>query len=125
MFVIPIYKQKHQSNHYLLRNATFLGRVSLEGPWTMVSLGGFPGLVHHSDTKIKHRIYGEVYRINQDELDALDLLEGNGTFYTRTQIVTPWKKAWCYFAPPSFLLKPDRYPVVESGVWNPIEEPYS
>src|SRR5690606_26884300 len=85
--------KRGHGNHYLLANpnVAFLGRTILTGPYHMVSLGGFPAVVRSPDVKLQNRILCEVYRIDEETLEALDILESNGQFYTRDQVVTPWK----------------------------------
>lgn len=62
----------HESNHHLLKNAKCLCRQA----WTngiLYDTGyGYPGLLA-SATK---RVYGEVYKVNEEQLKQLDLLEG-------------------------------------------------
>ncbi len=72
-------------NHRLLRRhcARLVAPAqTINAGWTMLSLGGFPGVVHGGEDVI----YSEVYRVDQDGLAALDRLEGYPTFYDREQI---------------------------------------
>lgn len=123
VFVYGTLKRGH-SNHYLLegdnftKDTKFVGRCYIEGSYQMRHLGGFPG-VQRADTGagLKNRVYGEVYVITEETLKALDIMEGNGHFFTRDQIHTPWKKAWMYMIPPSF----DRGAIVGNGCWHPAK----
>ncbi len=106
-------------NHPLLHGSTFLGRMALPGPYVMLDLGFYPGVVRKQggDTAT---ISAEVYQVSEETLYALDCLEGHPTYYKREKVETPWKKAWCYFLPESYLTKDIE--VVEDGVWQPNEE---
>ena len=119
VFVYGTLKRLHY-NHELIesKNVTdsvFLGRCYIEGAFRMRDLNWYPGVQYVADPKVKNRIYGEVYRISEDTLKALDIMEGNGNFFTRGQVDTPWKKAWCYMIPASYY---DR-PIIETGAWKP------
>lgn len=119
VFVYGTLKHGH-GNHRLLEKATFLGRCYITGTYRLLDLGWYPGLVLDQNTP-KSNIFGEVYRITQETLDDLDILEGNGSYYTRTQVQTPWKKAWCYFLPGAYNDRNDlKY--LEKGVWKPSDD---
>lgn len=130
VFVYGTLKMGH-SNHkiigrHLPKEAIYLGRCSIRGPYTMIDLGYFPGVVQHkSDPTIKNEVWGEVYRINEEILTHLDILEGNGHFYTRDKVETPWKKAWCYFVPKSYMPTTNRNAIIKDGVWHPTSEEQS
>lgn len=119
VFVYGTLKRLHY-NHVTLSNkdikdTEFLGRCYITGPFQMRNLTFYPGVQRVADSTEKHRIYGEVYRIGENTLEALDILEGNGYFFTREQVDTPWKKAWAYFIPPTY----EKGSVIKEGVWNP------
>lgn len=68
-------------NHrYLASYAGAAARTRAE--WTMVSLGGFPGIMRGGATAI----VGEVYDVSGETVQALDRLEGHPGFYRRTKI---------------------------------------
>lgn len=120
VFVYGTLKRLHY-NHEVIESETakgteFLGACFIEGPWQMRDLTWYPGVQHMGDPKVKNRIYGEVYRVTEDTLKALDILEGNGHFFTRTQTETPWKKAWVYMIPSNF---DAGKPIIKEGVWKP------
>ena len=106
-----------------LENAEFLGRCLAPSDFLMVDLGAFPGAIKKKglegdEFQEAQPISLEVYKVTEEELHGCDLLEGNGSFYTREQINTPWKKTWIYILPQ------DRYshmPVVSSGSWEPMQ----
>lgn len=106
-------------NHRLLDapSTRFLGRDVITGPYVMVSLGGFPGVVEVEDKTVSNDILGEVYEVDVDTLHSLDLLEGHPEFYTRRKVRGTHVdgKLWLYFLPTSYLDNPR----VESGCWRP------
>jgi gamma-glutamylaminecyclotransferase len=127
VFVYGTLKKGHHNHkiigRHLGKESVFLGRCALNGPFTMVDLGYFPGVIYTpTDTTVKNMIYGEVYRINQEILTHLDVLEGNGQFYTRERVETPWKKAWCYFIPRNYMPVNRSGAIITSGTWRPSEE---
>jgi gamma-glutamylcyclotransferase (GGCT)/AIG2-like uncharacterized protein YtfP len=70
-------------NHRLMESrSTFITKDQIKG--LMVSLGGFPGVVHADDRCVK----GEVYEVTDDCLKDLDRLEGHPRFYKRTKVTT-------------------------------------
>jgi gamma-glutamylcyclotransferase (GGCT)/AIG2-like uncharacterized protein YtfP len=106
-----------QGNHRLLAKAKFLGRSYIEGNYRMVSLGGFPGVIRHESIPM-NRIVGEVYQVDEDTLQSLDVLEGHPRFYKRDKVPTSHKNAWCYFLPHEY---GDKYPQI-AHVWRPSNE---
>jgi len=71
-------------NNRLLESSKFISEaITVNDNFDMTSLGGFPGVVSEG----QKRISGEVYSISNDILSRLDVLESNGSFYTRRQIV--------------------------------------
>jgi gamma-glutamylcyclotransferase (GGCT)/AIG2-like uncharacterized protein YtfP len=69
-----------ESNHRLLAGARLLALVRTAPRYTLVSLGGFPGLIEGGRTSV----VGEVYALTGDAmLAALDRLEGHPRFYER------------------------------------------
>jgi gamma-glutamylaminecyclotransferase len=104
-----------QPNNRALAGATYLGRCYLEGPYKMVSLGHFPGVIETGVAEDRNRILGEVYEVTEDVLHTLDLIEGHPSFYNRRKVATPWKNAWCYFLPREYLTTRQE---VETGIWR-------
>ena len=123
VFVYGTLKRGH-SNHYLIKDgkdSKFLGREILEGPYTMLDLRYYPGVIRQdSNSSLSRRIYGEVYRISEETLEVLDTLEGNGRFFTRRQIPTRFKKAWAYFIPEAYLQ--NGKDIIQGGCWRPLED---
>lgn len=120
VFVYGTLKHGHGNHEYYLKNSQFLGRHMLKGKHRLVDLGAFPGLVDLSAEEAcpESDVIGEVYLIDEKVLAALDLLEGNGTFYNRKKIDTPWKKAWCYYLPTEYSDEME----VPGGSWNPSDD---
>lgn len=103
-----------------LAGAEFLGRCYIEGPYVMVNLGWYPAVCELQEPEApKRRICGEVYRISDDILHTLDLIEGHPHYYARRKIETPHKKAWVYMLPPQNV---QGRQVIEDGIWRPTEE---
>ena len=103
-------KQGH-GNHRLLSLSKFLGITETEEEWSMLHLGGFPGLIEGSSA-----VHIEVYEVNDETFSRLDMLEGYPSFYNRREIETKFGTAWVYY-----LDSPYNYhdrPVIEHGCWG-------
>jgi gamma-glutamylcyclotransferase (GGCT)/AIG2-like uncharacterized protein YtfP len=79
-------------NHGLLHGAELLGAHRTEPRFTLYRLGAYPGLAAGGNTAV----HGEVYRVNEAGLRALDQLEDYPRLYDRVQIPTPYGRAWVY-----------------------------
>jgi gamma-glutamylaminecyclotransferase len=104
-------------NHSLLKDQRLIGPDSITAKHTMVSLGWFPGVVKVEAPDAPDTVvHGELYEVNPEVLDSLDVLEGHPTFYRREKVQTDisGRKAWVYY------LQDERgsYPAVEDGVWR-------
>lgn len=112
VFVYGSLKRGHGLNH-VLSTSEFLGRTHLIGPWRLVSLGAFPGLVQAPSGK--RLIHGELYQVDPGILQRLDGIEGHPRFYERKVVqVSSGEEAWAY------TLQFDEYgdyPEVEGGCW--------
>lgn len=73
--------KKNFHNNDLLSNAEFIGNGVTDSKYFMINLGNFPGVISGFS-----KISGEVYKINFEILQDLDILEGNGEFYQRHEI---------------------------------------
>ena len=80
-------------NHSLLGDSQLKSEEVLEGEYTMLHLGGFPGVVLEGTTPITV----EVYEIDEDTFSRLDMLEGYPSFYNRKQVETRAGMAWIYY----------------------------
>lgn len=102
-------------NHRLLREAEFVREHVIYG-YTMISFGAFPALV---PTGKSHAVV-EQYRVNEEEFQRLDMLEGYPHFYDRCLLDTPdGEVAWVYFIDDQELLNRG---VVEHGDWVRYKE---
>lgn len=107
--------KKGFGNHYLLKDSSFLGEVKTLPEFTMISLGGFPGILTGGHTSIS----GEVYEVNTETLAKLDRLEGHPTWYRRTPItLLNDEKVETYIYLKSNPSPSQRFPIVESGEWK-------
>ncbi|MCK5612761.1 gamma-glutamylcyclotransferase [Candidatus Pacearchaeota archaeon] len=98
-------------NHRVIEDAKFLGEHITDSDYTMLSLGGFPGVIENGDISI----IGEVYEVTDEIFARLDMLEGYPTFYGRKQIKTAYGTAWIYLLPNGYL---NKYAKVASGNWR-------
>lgn len=114
VFVYGTLRQGY-GNHRLLEGARFLGVRHTAPTFTMIHLGGFPGVLATGQTSI----IGEVYEVTDPEmLRRLDRLEGHPDWYRRTPIVTLEGDAVEIYIYPENDGRSRTAPVVESGDWN-------
>ena len=114
-------------NNSILENSPLVGEAMSEGRFTMLHLGGFPGIVAKGTTTI----HGEVFEVDDNTLSRLDRLEGHPSFYCRTPMkvllnpegdgVGEWIDVEGYLLPDVWLN--DSYghgskTIVESGSWR-------
>jgi gamma-glutamylcyclotransferase (GGCT)/AIG2-like uncharacterized protein YtfP len=96
--------KKDLGNHkiYMERlNAEFIGYDSISGPFSMVSLGGFPAVCHNDKIKGAPEVFGELYKLPAEALKSLDALEGHPRWYCRERLSTDIhdRRAWIYLMP--------------------------
>ena len=93
--LVAVYGSLRQGfgNNMLLRNSEYLSTEVLEGEYTMLDLGAFPGVILEGDTPITV----EIYSVDDATFLDLDHLEGYPTFYNRLQVKTSQGMAWMYF----------------------------
>ena len=107
--------KKGFGNHHFLRNAVFEGTYELQG-YDMYSLGCFPGIKKGEGT-----ITIEVYHIDEDMLENIDMLEGYDreegarSFYLRREINIQGMPTFIYIFNHSLGANPM---LVESGNWE-------
>jgi gamma-glutamylcyclotransferase (GGCT)/AIG2-like uncharacterized protein YtfP len=101
-----------EGNHGLLAGAEFLGEHRTEPRFSLLQLGAYPGLISRGGTAVR----GEVYRVNDAGLRRLDRLEDYPRLYDRTQLPTPFGRAWVYLYRGSIT---DRRPI-GSGDWRSV-----
>jgi gamma-glutamylaminecyclotransferase len=104
VFVYGTLKRGYGNNR-LLSNATFLGEGETEGRFGLYNGSGFPFV--SKNASVFSNIRGDVYAINDSELERLDRLEGHPNFYKREQAPVILQNAksfhriyaWVYFNP--------------------------
>lgn len=121
------------SNHGLIARSEYLGEAVTDTGYSMLHLGGFPGVVK----KGNYSIYGELYEVDEATLRQLDRLEGHPSFYERRLItVLPtsqelqqklgggdqeqrWITAQCYLLPDIWLEQKSRggSNLITTGDW--------
>ncbi len=113
-------------NHILMEriNAEFLGYDSISGDFSMISFGGFPGVIRTTvdNTAQVKTIFGELYYTDEEGLAALDLLESHPDWYERRKYRTDVLdyRAWMYTLPGGEgYLDATRYNQVEACMWLP------
>ncbi|TXH08130.1 MAG: gamma-glutamylcyclotransferase [Spirochaetes bacterium] len=81
-------------NHRFLSESTFLATTTTADPaYSMLSLGAFPAVVDGGVDMIQ----GELYEVDDNTLAQIDMLEGNGRFYERFQVLlSNGEVAWMY-----------------------------
>jgi len=90
-------------NHSLLEHAKYLGNTeTVNCAYKMHPLfGSFPAVT--ACTNDGYSIIGELYEVDEQTLQSLDMLEGNGSMYTRylTQVYDGPQvvEAWMYMMP--------------------------
>ena len=70
--------KKGESNHGLLSDSKFIGGGFTLPKFSLISLGGFPGILP-GDSSVSI----EVYKVDEATFKRLDRLEGHPSFYTR------------------------------------------
>jgi len=70
-----------QRNNRLLSESEFLGQAELSD-YAMYDLLYFPGIKANPGSKVK----GELYKVDESTLEALDKLEGDGYLYVRQKV---------------------------------------
>ena len=113
-------------NHRLLDASRHLGNALTEPIYSMLDLGGIPGVIVGGSTAI----YGELYDLDDETLRYVDALEGHPLGYRRTPIKVFRLDAEDQMSSSgpeeaSIYLLPQRsrewYPIVESGDWRGVE----
>ena len=101
-----------QSRNNILSNSEYLGIFKSLPKYTMVNLGSFPGIFEGGNTSIS----GEIYRVSEEVLHQLDLIEGHPDFYFRKKIfVYDKENVFAYFLEKE---KYKFYPSIDTGIWQ-------
>lgn len=96
--------KRGHGNHYLLEESEFINEIDLTGNYTMFSILNqtkeglfkrFPILLNTPD--FENTIKAELYRVTQETLDRLDVLEGvSSGMYTREVIEIDGENTFIY-----------------------------
>lgn len=94
LFVYGTLKKGFSNNHHL-ETSKFHGKnVTADKTFSMRSLGFFPAVFHGGE----HAISGELFEVDDETLERIDRLEGNGRFYNREEVLLQdGEVAWMYF----------------------------
>lgn len=105
---------------WALKDQTFISVGETAPEYTMVSLGGFPGVCLNGNTAI----HGEVFEVNDSRLRDIDSLEGyspsnpsQGLYDRKTVTLTDGTEALMYVFNNNRNGMGD-YPAIESGSWR-------
>ncbi|WP_462321094.1 gamma-glutamylcyclotransferase [Halochromatium sp.] len=99
-------------NHRLLQDAEWVGEHRTEPRFSLLQLGAYPGLIAGGRTAVS----GELYRVDQAGLKALDVLEDYPRLYDRRLLATRFGRAWTYLYRGSVR---DRT-LIPSGDWRAV-----
>lgn len=106
---------KDRSNHRYLKDQKYLGQAVLPG-YAMFDLGQFPGII----PELEDKVLGELYEIDSETLERLDILEGNGQLYNR-ETVEVWlgdTKTTAYVYVWNGVVRPEDKVEFDSQPWN-------
>ena len=102
---------------WALQDQTFICEAETESNYTMISLGGFPGVLEDGDTAIK----GEVFEVDDTRMPDIDRLEGvnhtdpkEGMYRAEPITLTDGTEALIYIYNTRNTYKHDE---IESGSW--------
>jgi gamma-glutamylcyclotransferase (GGCT)/AIG2-like uncharacterized protein YtfP len=106
--------------------AKWLGYDSITGEFSMMSFGGFPGVVRRTfQPNTITTIFGELYSLDVEGLAALDMLESHPNWYERFKYRTDVmdRRAWMYTLPGGEgYLDENNYSGVPEAIWQPSED---
>ena len=130
---VLVYGSLKQScgNHCLMERvgAKWLGYDSISGDFSMISFGGFPGVVRRPEqVGSVTTIFGELYAVDTEGLASLDMLESHPDWYERIKYRTDVldRRAWMYTLPMGEgYNNADHYSGVDECIWQPTSEELS
>lgn len=112
-----------RGNWGALSAAQMIGRCVIEGRYKLLDLGHYPGLICTPSDEQVRKIVGEVYLVDKDTLDTLDMIEGHPDYYCRHKVTTPWKNAWAYFLPIAYDgQRPEVSATEGHQIWRPTDD---
>jgi gamma-glutamylaminecyclotransferase len=85
VFVYGTLKRGQHNHNRFLATSTFLGPATTAERWRMIT-GGYPVVLPNHHRAGAGRIRGELYEVDDQTLEALDRLEGNGHLYLRREV---------------------------------------
>ncbi len=105
------------SRHWILEGFPFLGRAKAKG-FVLYDLGPYPAMVPEDGL-----VYGEVYEVSEEVLQALDWVEGVPFLYRRELIEVIFEdglslKAWAYI----YNGNVKGFPRIEDGEWKVLQK---
>lgn len=109
----------HRISQYGKNAYEKLGEDVIKDNFTLVSLGGFPGLI--PNTKMDIGVKVEVYSVNKEVYRSVEILEGfygqdsPSNFYNKYKVQTKFGEGEVYVLDDSYL---KNHEVVESGDWK-------
>ena len=109
LFVYGTLKKGFRNQSYL-HDAVFLGEFTTQERYSMYDFNTYPAVTEFG----KDSIFGEVYQISSNHLNATDELECYPEFYQRVSISTPFGNAWMYIVETSLCLDKPKL----SGCWH-------
>lgn len=86
--------------HHHLKGAEYLHHASLKG-FSLYDLGWYPGIKVETEGR-ESLVHGEVFRVDEQTLAHLDMVEGNGSLFMRRMVDLwnpergPLGPAWVY-----------------------------
>jgi gamma-glutamylcyclotransferase (GGCT)/AIG2-like uncharacterized protein YtfP len=124
--------KRGHANHRLIEMAkgVFLGYDKISGPFRMVNMTGFPGIIiedcDNDGVLNTSTVRGELWGVDPEGLAAIDMLEGHPSFYKRVKWWTDSeKRAWVYTLSPHWLSNMRVYTTadrtIKEGIWRPGE----
>lgn len=114
VYVYGTLLRNHGNWQWALKDRSeYLGKHITEPEYTMLHLGGFPGVIDRGETAI----HGEVFSVDDKVFKDLDRLEGYPHLYTRKEIDTEYGKSWVYLIN-DVDGRESRCPIIEDGIWR-------
>lgn len=111
-------------NHRFLWDSVFIGTTTTaDSTYSMLTLGAFPAIIAEGEDAIE----GELYEVDDDTLEQIDMLEGNGAFYDRSQVLlSNGEVAWMYLLVGEFALsRASKMEAIDGvAVWKELKNPY-
>ncbi len=103
--------RKGESNHYLLKDAHYLGESSVHGYEMHTPHFSYPYI---RPNKLSNRVVVEIYAVDNSQFEKLDMLEGYPTHYDRVKVKCSHKiEGWVYYSD----RENPRTTIIEGGDW--------